>query len=227
MRKIVVSEFVSLDGVMEDPGGAEHFEHGGWTMPYWDDGIGKVKFDELFASDALLLGRVTYQGFAAAWPSATDEAGFAERMNTLPKYVVSTTLEKAEWTNSHLIQREHRRGGVRAEAARRPGHPDRRQRHACPDVDAASALSTSIACWSIRSSWEVASACFRRDTGCPLRLIDTQTFSSGVVALTYQRRRPWRDRISGGAGGSHGSESYRSRVIAVLVMYCTLASSCR
>ncbi len=69
MRKIIVSEFVSLDGVMEDPGGAEKFKHGGWTRPYWDDEIGKVKFDELFASDALLLGRVTYQGFAAAWPS--------------------------------------------------------------------------------------------------------------------------------------------------------------
>ncbi|MHB8577892.1 MAG: dihydrofolate reductase family protein, partial [Dehalococcoidia bacterium] len=63
MRKLVVSEFVSLDGVMEDPGGAEKFEHGGWSMSYWDDEIGKLKFDELFASDALLLGRVTYQGF--------------------------------------------------------------------------------------------------------------------------------------------------------------------
>ena len=78
MRKVIVSEFVTLDGVMEDPGGAEKFEHGGWTMPYWDEEIGKFKFDELFASDALLLGRVTYQGFAAAWPSRTDEAGFAD-----------------------------------------------------------------------------------------------------------------------------------------------------
>lgn len=84
MRKVVVSEFLSLDGVMEDPGGAEKSAHGGWTMPYWDDEIGKFKFDELFASDALLLGRVTYQGFAAAWPSMTDEQGFADRMNSLP-----------------------------------------------------------------------------------------------------------------------------------------------
>jgi dihydrofolate reductase len=104
MRRIFVTEFVSLDGVMEDPGGAEKFVHGGWTMPYWSDEIGKFKLDELFASDALLLGRVTYQGFAAAWPSRTDEAGFAQRMNNLPKYVVSTTLDKAEWNNSHLIK---------------------------------------------------------------------------------------------------------------------------
>lgn len=66
MRKVVVSMFVSLDGVMEDPGGAEKFEYGGWTGPYGDQEFGKFKFDELFASDALLLGRVTYQGFAAA-----------------------------------------------------------------------------------------------------------------------------------------------------------------
>jgi len=97
MRKVVVSEFVSLDGVMEDPGGAEKFEHGGWTRPFWSNEIGKVKFDELFASDALLLGRVTYQGFAAAWPTMKDEAGFADRMNSIPKYVVSTTLKELEW----------------------------------------------------------------------------------------------------------------------------------
>ena len=68
MRQVVATMFVSLDGVIEDPGGAEGFEHGGWTRPYWNDEIGKFKHDELFASDALLLGRVTYEGFAAAWP---------------------------------------------------------------------------------------------------------------------------------------------------------------
>ena len=104
MRKIIVSEFVSLDGVMEDPGGAEKFKYGGWTWPYWNDEIGKFKNDELFACDALLLGRKTYQGFAEAWPGRTDEWGFANRMNNLPKYVVSTTIEKAEWNNSILIR---------------------------------------------------------------------------------------------------------------------------
>ncbi len=94
MRKVVVTEFLSLDGVMEAP----HL----WSFPYWNDEIEKFKHDELFASDAQLLGRVTYQGFASAWPSRTGE--YADRLNNLPKYVVSTTLETAEWHNSHLIK---------------------------------------------------------------------------------------------------------------------------
>ena len=94
MRKVILSEFVSLDGVMEEPS---------WTMPYWNDEIAKFKFDELFASGMLLLGRVTYQGFAAAWPSMSDEQGYAERMNSLPKVVVSTTLIEATW-NASLIK---------------------------------------------------------------------------------------------------------------------------
>ena len=119
MRKIIVSEFMSLDGVIEDPGGAEGYEHGGWTFPYWSDEIGKFKGEELFASDAMLLGRITYEGFAAAWPSRTDEHGFAERMNNLPKFVVSTTLAGAEWQNSTVLK-----GDVAAEIANlkdRPG----------------------------------------------------------------------------------------------------------
>src|SRR5215212_1813944 len=95
MRKVVVTEFMTLDGVMEAPNL--------WSFPYWTDDISKIKFDELFASDAMLLGRVTYEGFAAAWPSMTDEAGFADRMNSLPKYVASTTLDDAEW-NASLIK---------------------------------------------------------------------------------------------------------------------------
>jgi dihydrofolate reductase len=104
MRKVVATEYVSLDGVMEDPGGSEGTQHSGWSFQFWNDEAAKFKFDELFASDALLLGRVTYQGFAKAWPSMTDEQGFANRMNSLPKYVVSTTLDKAEWNNSRLIK---------------------------------------------------------------------------------------------------------------------------
>ncbi len=104
MRKVIVSEFISLDGIIEDPGGAEKSIHGGWTWSYWNDEIGKFKSEELFASDALLLGRITYQGFAAAWPSMKDEAGFADRMNGLPKYVVTRTLEKGDWNNTHLIK---------------------------------------------------------------------------------------------------------------------------
>lgn len=105
MRKIVVTEFVTLDGVMEDPGGADKSKHGGWAFQFNRGPEGdKFKFDELLASDALLLGRVTYQGFAAAWPSIKDESGFADRMNGISKYVVSTTLQQAGWNNSHLIK---------------------------------------------------------------------------------------------------------------------------
>jgi dihydrofolate reductase len=102
--RLVVSEFVSLDGVIEDPGGAEQSEYGGWTVAYWSDEIAKFKADELLACDGLLLGRVTYQGFAAAWPSMTEDEGFA-RMNSLRKYVVSATLDTVEWNNSKLLRR--------------------------------------------------------------------------------------------------------------------------
>jgi len=104
MRRLVVSEFVSLDGVMEDPGGAERSKHGGWSHQFWSEEAARFKFDELFASDALLLGRVTYQGFAKAWPSMKDDQGFADRMNGLPKFVVSTTLAEVEWNNSRLVR---------------------------------------------------------------------------------------------------------------------------
>jgi dihydrofolate reductase len=105
MADVVVSEFVTLDGVFEDPGGAEKFDKGGWVFRYARGPDGdKFKFEELMSADAMLLGRVTYEGFAAAWPSRTDEAGFAERMNGMPKYVVSSTLERADWSNSTVIR---------------------------------------------------------------------------------------------------------------------------
>src|SRR5437879_11098704 len=104
MRRIVVSEFMSLDGVVEDPGGAEKFKHGGWSFKFRDDQVPKYKLDELKASDSLLLGRVTYEEFAKAWPSRKDDMGFADKMNIMPKYVVSTTLKKLDWNNSRLIR---------------------------------------------------------------------------------------------------------------------------
>ena len=104
MRRIVVSEFVSLDGVFEDPGGAEKFKHGGWSFKFRDDQVPKYKLGELSASDALLLGRVTYEGSAKAWPSVKDDVGFADKMNNMSKHVVSTTLKKADWNNSKLIK---------------------------------------------------------------------------------------------------------------------------
>src|SRR5690348_11045246 len=102
MAKLIVTEFVSLDGVMEDPGGAEDFKYGGWTFEI-DRGEGdKFKLDETMETDALLLGRKTYEGFAAAWPSREGE--FADLFNTMPKYVVSTTLERADWNNTTILR---------------------------------------------------------------------------------------------------------------------------
>ncbi len=103
MGRIIVTEFVSLDGVMEDPGGAESFRHGGWSFEFsrGDEGD-KFKLDETLATEALLLGRKTYEGFAAAWPSREGE--FADKFNTMPKYVVSSTLENPEWNNSTVLK---------------------------------------------------------------------------------------------------------------------------
>ena len=103
MGRIVVTEFVSLDGVMEDPGGAENFKHGGWSFEIARGEEGdKFKLDEAFASEALLLGRVTYEGFAAAWPSREGE--FADKFNSMPKYVVSSTLDEPGWNNSTVLK---------------------------------------------------------------------------------------------------------------------------
>jgi dihydrofolate reductase len=103
VARIVVTEFVSLDGVMEAPGGGEDFKHAGWTFEIkrGDEGD-KFKLDEALASEALLLGRKTYEGFAAAWPSREGE--FAEKFNTMPKYVVSSTLENPDWNNSTVLK---------------------------------------------------------------------------------------------------------------------------
>src|ERR1700726_194377 len=103
MRKIIVSEYVTLDGVMEDPGGAEGFKHGGWSFGFGGEEQQQYKFNELFACDALLLGRRTYEGFAAAWPNMPGTGAYGERMNSLPKYVVSTTLSEVTW-NATLLQ---------------------------------------------------------------------------------------------------------------------------
>jgi dihydrofolate reductase len=104
MGKLVVSEFVTFDGVFEDPGGAEGADGGGWAFQFERGPDGdKFKADELAAADALLLGRVTYEGFAAAWPKMADANPFGVKMNAMPKYVVSSRLERPEWKNTMSI----------------------------------------------------------------------------------------------------------------------------
>jgi dihydrofolate reductase len=103
-RKIIVAEYMSLDGVVEDPVGMEDSGLGNWTGPFARGPEGdQFKLDELRAGGALLLGRNTYEAFAAAWTTRDDEAGFAERMNSLPKFVASTTLKAADWNNSAIL----------------------------------------------------------------------------------------------------------------------------
>jgi dihydrofolate reductase len=115
MGKIVVTEFVSLDGVVEAPGGGEGFKYDGWSFEIerGDEG-NQFKLDETMSSQALLLGRVTYEGFAAAWPSRTGE--FADKFNSMPKYVVSSTLESPEWSNTTVLA-----GDVAEEVAKLKG----------------------------------------------------------------------------------------------------------
>ena len=188
MRRVIASMFVSLDGVMEDPGGAEKFKHGGWTMAYWGDDIGKFKFDELFASDTLLLGRLTYQGFAAAWPSRKDDAGFAEKMNKLPKVVVSTTLKEVEWQNSRLIK-----GNIAGEVSKLKQQPGE-------DILIAgsSTLVRTLMQDDLIDEYRLlvypvilgsGKRLFQDGTKTALNLMETKTFSSGVVLLRYQPDR--------------------------------------
>jgi dihydrofolate reductase len=95
MRKIIVTEYLTLDGVFEEPGQ--------WSFDYWNEESMQYKREELFSSDVQLLGRVTYEGFAKAWPTMPETGDFGERMNSMPKYVVSTTLTHAEWQNSTIL----------------------------------------------------------------------------------------------------------------------------
>jgi dihydrofolate reductase len=104
MKRVVAAEYLTIDGVMQDPGGVGEIERGGWSNPYWNDELAKYQSDQLFASDVLLLGRKTFTGFAAAWPKMEETEGeFAVRMNNLPKFVASRSLkEPLEWNGSLL-----------------------------------------------------------------------------------------------------------------------------
>jgi len=103
MRKIIVTEFISLDGVFQAPGpDGTGFKYEGWTFAYNNDEFMKFKMGELQDADMQLLGRVTYAGFANAWPGRSGDP-FSEKFNSMPKYVVSKSLQKAEWNNSHII----------------------------------------------------------------------------------------------------------------------------
>lgn len=185
MRKIIVTEFISLDGVIEDPGGSEKSKHGGWTFPYWSDDISAYKGAELFACDAQLLGRVTYQGFAAAWPTMEGTGEFGEKMNGMPKYVASKTLKQLDWNNSHLLT-----GDVVAAVAQLKQQPG-------GDILVAgsAALINALLPHNLIDEFHLlvypivlgsGKRLFQADHTTKLALVDSKTFSTGVVAHTYR-----------------------------------------
>ena len=186
MRKLVASEFVSLDGVMEDPR---------WTFQFGSEEQEEFKFDELFASDALLLGRVTYEGFAAAWPEMMEQyegprraalQAFTDRMNSLPKYVVSTTLEEPlEWNNSILIK-----GDVAEEVFRLKQQPGQNIL-----IGGSGELVNTLMGHDLIDDYRLMVFPVVVGTGKhlfgegsaakTLQLMEMKTFASGVVVLTY------------------------------------------
>ncbi len=180
MRRVVAAEFVSVDGVMEEPS---------WTAPFWSDELGTYQHAQLFRSDALLLGRVTYQGFAASWPSMeATEGDFAVRMNTLPKYVASTTLQQLEW-NASLIE-----GDVPAAVTKLKQQPGQdiliygsgelvRTLTEHDLIDEYRLMVHPVVVGSGKRLFDGI-----RDAS-TLKLTDTVTFSSGVVALVYEPAR--------------------------------------
>lgn len=188
MGKIVVTEFISLDGVMEDPGGAEDFRHGGWTFEISRGEEGdKFKFDELVEAEAQLLGRTTYEGFAAAWPKMTDEAGFAEKMNTMPKFVFSSTLTSADWENSTILS-----GDFATEIAKLKDQVDgvilvagsAQLVHGLIEHDLVDELRLMVFPVLLGSGKRVFGEHADKK---PLRLVDSKTVGDGVELQTYVR----------------------------------------
>jgi dihydrofolate reductase len=169
--RIVVTEFISLDGVMEAPGGGEDFKHGGWTFEIerGDEGD-KFKLDETLSSEALLLGRKTYEGFAAAWPSVTDEVGFADKFNSMPKYIVSSTLEGPEWNNSTVLK-----GDAVEEVTKL-----REQLDGDIVVHGSAQLVHTLVEHDLVDEFRVTS------DKKPLRLLDSKVVGDGVAILTYE-----------------------------------------
>lgn len=184
MRKVIATEYMTLDGVMEAPGSETSLgARGGWVFPFSNDETAQFKSDELFASDTFLLGRVTYEIFADAWPSRTGE--FADRMNSTAKVVVSTTLDKVEWNNSTLLK-----GNVPEEVSRLKQQPGQ-------DIliFGSADLVHTLMQHDLIDEYRimifplilgVGKRLFRDGSNTTLKLVDTKTFSSGVVVLTYQ-----------------------------------------
>jgi dihydrofolate reductase len=193
MRKLFVSEFVSIDGVMEAPGGEPGYKHAGWTMAFpFTAEQGKYKVDEVMEADALLLGRVTYEGFAGAWPGQTDEAGFADKMNSMPKHVVTSTLtEPLEWNNSSVLEGDLMKAVTALK--QEDGGPilvagSRTLVHALLEHDLVDEYRLMVFPVVLGSGRRL----FPDDAAekTTLKLVDSKTFEHGVAVLTYHRADP-------------------------------------
>jgi dihydrofolate reductase len=186
MRKIVAAEYVTVDGVMTDPGGVGEIEHGGWSNQYFNDELAKYQSDQLFASDALLLGRVTFEGFAAAWPSMEETEGeYAVRMNTLPKFVASRSLQKPLPWNGTLLT-----GDLADEVAKLKEQPGQDLL-----IYGSGQLVNALHPHGLIDEYRLmvfpvtlgeGKHLFRQGSKANLKLTDTWTTGTGVAALTYQ-----------------------------------------
>jgi dihydrofolate reductase len=191
MGRIVVTEFVSLDGVMEDPGGSENFKYGGWSFEFarGDEGE-KFKLDETVGTEALLLGRVTYEGFAEAWPSRTGE--FADKFNSMPKYVVSSTMDKAKWTNSTVLNGDLEEEVAKVKEAHDGDivvHGSAQLVQALLEKDLVDELRLMVFPVVLGSGKRVFGETTDKKT---LQLVDSQTVGEGVVILIHEPVRAGR-----------------------------------
>jgi dihydrofolate reductase len=182
MRKVISSTFVTLDGVIDGKGKADI---GSWQPQFWNDEMDRYHHDLLFASDALLMGRVTYQGFAEYWPTATDETGDADRINSLPKYVASTTLQEPLAWNATLLQEDVAEAVAKLKCE--PGQDI--LMFGCGDLAHTllqHGLIDELRLW-VNPVVVGDGVRLFKDPADPavLRLAETRTFSSGVVVLTY------------------------------------------
>jgi len=190
MGRIVVTEFVSLDGVVEDPGGSEDFKYGGWSFEFDRGPEGnEFKLEETRASEALLLGRVTYEGFADAWPSRADE--YADKFNSMPKYVVSSTLTQPGWANSTVLEADDLVEAVSKLRQEAGGdvvvHGSAQLAQALIEHDLVDELRLMV--------FPVILGTGKRLFGDPgekktLRLVDSKVVGDGVVILTYAAAPP-------------------------------------
>jgi dihydrofolate reductase len=188
MGRIVVTEFISLDGVIEAPGGGESFRHGGWSFEIGRGVEGdKFKLDETMDSDALLLGRKTYEGFAAAWPGREGE--FADKFNTMPKYVVTSTLEQPDWSNTTPLK-----GDLAEEVAKLKERHERdivvhgsaQLVQALLERDLVDELRLMVLPLVLGSGKQLFGETSDKK---PLRLVDSKIVGDGVAILTYEPAR--------------------------------------